>query len=231
MAVVGDRQAGCDGCGRTVALEELLAVTMPNGDQVVCCSDCEPHARTVARNGGSLDQCRDVCDGCTRTTRLTDLEDVVLDDGTVLTCCPSCVAETPGSNTEGADRSTAGASDSGVDSSPTPGDQTDAEVTRCSHCHESVSGDPFRITTIDERTEWLCHDCKTDAEERGIVATVDMQTSRACEILGVSANVTEDELRAAFHKQVKRAHPDRKSGSKSAFKLVTRAYERLRDAD
>jgi len=109
MAAVGDEPAGCDGCGRTAPLEELTTVTMPDGEQVVCCQHCEPHARAAAERGGSLDQRRDTCDGCTGTFRLAELEDVVLDDGTVVTCCPSCVAQAPnrdddgGSDTDGTD--------------------------------------------------------------------------------------------------------------------------------
>lgn len=233
MAVVGDNQAGCDGCGRTVALEELTTVTMPDGDQVVCCPNCEPHARAVAEKGGSLDQRRDTCDGCTDTILVGELEDVVLDDGTVLTCCPSCAGEAPSrdgdasTNTDNSSDSNASATSSGHAADA----GTNLDHRRCSQCREQGSEERFRVTTIDERTERLCADCKADAEERGIVATVEMRKTRAREVLGVDADATDDALREAYHRQVKRAHPDRSSGSMSAFQLVTDAYERLRDGD
>ncbi|MFD1564150.1 J domain-containing protein [Haloarchaeobius amylolyticus] len=229
MAVVGDKRVGCDGCGRTVALEELTTVTMPDGQQVACCPDCEPHARAAAQKGGSLDQRRDTCDGCTGTFLVAELKDVVLDDGTVVTCCPSCATEAP---TSGSDDSSAPDTDDTTavaDTSPTTeSEHTDEKRYRCTQCHEQVTEEPFRVTTIDERTERLCADCKAAAEDRGIVAAVDMRKTRAREILGVEPDVSDDELRDVYHDQIKRAHPDRKSGSKSAFQLVTEAYERLR---
>ncbi|MFA9416826.1 J domain-containing protein [Natrinema sp. HArc-T2] len=229
MAVVGDKRVGCDGCGRTVALEELTTVTMPDGQQVVCCPDCEPHARAAAQKGGSLDQRRDTCDGCTGTFLVAELEDVVLDDGTVLTCCPSCASEAPtGDDDDTASTDTDGPADAGTATGPESAD--DAQY-RCTQCHEQVSEEPFCVTTIDDRTERLCAECKANAEDRGIVATVEMRKTKAREILGVEPDVTDDELRAVYHEQVKRAHPDRKSGSKSAFQLVTDAYERLQDDD
>lgn len=230
MAVVGDKRAGCDGCGRTVSLEELATVTMPDGHRVVCCPECEPHARAAAQKGGSLDQRRNDCDGCTDTYPVTELEDVVLEDGTVLTCCPSCAAEAPtGDGDEPS--ATDGTDTAAIDPDHADEAVTDGEQRRCSHCHERSSAELFSVTTIDERTERLCPDCKADAEERGIVAAVEMRKTRAREVLGVDAEATPAELREAYHDQVKRAHPDRKSGSKSAFQLVTDAYDRLRDDD
>jgi DnaJ-domain-containing protein 1 len=233
-----------------VAFEELTPVTMPDGEQVVCCPECEPHARATARNGNSLDQRRDACDGCTGTYLTEKLEDVVLEDGLVLTCCPDCAAEAPARN--GDDASAGGGTDGGVtpDSNATAEseqtatewntaanadrpatDDPERERTLCSQCREWVSEERFRVTTIDERTERLCADCKADAEEKGIVADVAMRKTRAREVLGVGANASDDAIREAFHSQVKRAHPDRDSGSESAFKLVSEAYERLREDD
>lgn len=237
MAVVGDEPAGCDGCGRTAPLEELTTVTMPDGEQVVCCEHCEPHARAAAEKGGSLDQRRDACDGCTGTFLLAELEDVVLDDGTVVTCCPSCVAQAPSrdggetSGTDGTAEDVTEGTTAVTDSERSTEAGPDENRRRCSQCREQVSEERFRVTTIDERTERLCTDCKSDAEERGIVATVEMRKTRAREVLGVDAGASDETLRDAYHEQVKRAHPDRSSGSRSAFGLVTDAYERLRDGD
>lgn len=235
MAVVGDRRAGCDGCGRTVALDDLTTVTMPDGQQVACCPECEPHARAAARTGDSLDQRRSPCDGCTGTYLTAELEDVVLDDGTVVSCCPSCRSEAPDRGGTAAEDGADG--DAGTDESDatgsgaTDGDDTGGDRNRCSQCHTLVSDERFRVTTIDDRTERLCSDCKAAAEEKGIVADVDMRKTRAREVLGVDADASDDAIREAYHRQVKRAHPDRKSGSQSAFTLVTDAYERLCEDD
>ncbi|MDF9747120.1 J domain-containing protein [Natrinema salsiterrestre] len=247
MAVVSEHRVDCDGCGRMVAFEELTPVTMPDGEQVVCCPECEPHARATARNENSLDQRRDACDGCTGTYLTEDLEDVVLKDGTVLTCCPECAAEAPDGDDAAAGDGTAGTATGSkattdsdrtatrwtatAESDRSATDDTDADETLCSQCREWVSEERFRITTIDDRTETLCADCKADAEEKGIVADVAMRETRAREVLGVDANASDGAIREAFHEQVKRAHPDRESGSKSAFKLVNEAYERLRVDD
>lgn len=213
MAVADERREGCDGCGRVVSLEELTTVTMPDGDSVACCPSCVPHAREAARKLSSLDQRRGDCDGCTRTVPRADLEDVVLPDGTVVTVCPRCLSEVPG-------RSSEATASAGSDPS------TGAEA-RCSQCREPVAGEPFRVRTIDDRTEELCRACKEDAEERGVVADVAMRASEAREILGVDADATDREIREAFLAQIKHAHPDKKSGSRSAFKLVKDAYDRL----
>lgn len=227
MAVAGDRHAGCEGCGRTVRLEELTAVTMPDGERVACCPRCEPHAREAARKCSSLDQRRAPCDGCTETVLEAELEDIVLDDGTVLSCCPSCAAEAPDQRT---DTANAGSDGSSTDESGN-GDEwtTTSDESLCTQCNEWVTAELFRVTTIDDRTERLCPPCKERAEDDGIVRDVEIRKTKAREVLGVEAGATDEQLRKAFHRQVKRAHPDQQSGSKSAFRLVTDAYERLQD--
>lgn len=226
MAVADDRQAGCEGCGRTVPLEDLTTVTMPDGERVACCPRCEPHAREAARKCSSLDQRRAACDGCTGTYLETELEDVVLADGTVLACCPSCATEAPDG-----DDDTATAGNEGSAATDRDGAETDGDESLCMQCNEWVAAELFRVTTIDDRTERFCPTCKERAEANGIVKDVDMRKTKAREVLGVEADATDDELKTAFHRQVKRAHPDRESGSKSAFKLVREAYERLTEDD
>lgn len=231
-------RTGCDGCGRTVPSDESATVVMPNGERVTCCPHCEPHARAAAGSttdeadtgtiteNQSLDRRRDTCDGCRSPFRKTELEPLVLGDGTVIACCPSCVADAPTGN--GNDGSTISATDSSNGAVRSSHDSaTDEKKPRCSQCNEAVTAELFRVTTIDDRTERLCRACKNDAEADGIVTNVDMRTSRAREVLGVDEDATAEEIRAAYHRQVKRAHPDRKSGSRSAFQLVTEAYERL----
>ncbi len=227
MAVVDDRQAGCDGCGRTVPLEELTAVTMPDGEQVACCPRCEPHAREAARKCSSLDQRRAPCDGCTGTYLEAELEDLILEDGTVLSCCPSCAAAAPGGD-ETDDGPTTDAGD-GESASEDEADDGDRQL--CSQCNEWVTAELFRVTTIDDRSERLCPTCKERAEDDGIVKDVEMRKTKARDVLDVEADATAEEIRRAFHAQVKRAHPDQQSGSRSAFKLVQEAYERLQDDD
>ncbi|MCU4741497.1 J domain-containing protein [Natronoglomus mannanivorans] len=221
MAVADDRREGCDGCGRTVPLEDLTAVSMPDGDSLACCPDCEPHAREAARKLSSLDQQRGTCDGCNDTFRQTDLEDAVLTDGTVITCCPDCLTEVPGYSDGGTNTS--------VSNESTGADTTELATRRnlCSQCHEWVSVELFHVTTIDGRTEELCPDCKDAAEERGIVNDVKLRKAEAREVLDVDADASAAEVRSAFLQQIKHAHPDRKSGSRSAFKLVKEAYDRL----
>ncbi|WP_306058280.1 J domain-containing protein [Natronococcus wangiae] len=216
MSVAGERRPGCDGCGRQIALERLTTVTMPSGERVACCPACEPHARNAARTSDAPDNRRGTCDGCAGTFRRRELEELVLDDGTVVTCCPSCTAEAPG-RANGDDAESA--------------DERDGTRNRCSQCTERVAEELFLTTTIDDRTERLCSSCKADAEDRGILKRVAMRRERAREILGVEAGASADEVRTAFHEQVKRAHPDRESGSKAAFGLVTDAYDRLRNDD
>ncbi|WP_247004002.1 J domain-containing protein [Halosolutus gelatinilyticus] len=220
MAVAGNRQAGCEGCGRTVSLDELTTVTMPDGDRVACCPTCAPHARAAANKSRSLDQRRGTCDGCTGEFPEAELREIALNDGLVVACCSSCAASAP--DEDGA----TGGSSAGPNAGGRAGEQN-----LCNQCHEWVDEELFRVTTIDDRTEHLCTPCTERAEENGIVKDVALRTARARELLGVEEGASDDEIRAAFHEQVKRAHPDRKSGSASAFQLVTDAYDRLRKSD
>lgn len=248
-------ETGCDGCGRTLSPEDSTTVVLPNGDRVTCCPRCEPHARAVADGDApSLDQRRDTCDGCRSTVLASELEDVVLEDGTVLACCPSCAAQAPdkkrttdgsdgigddddeteaGDGGTGAEASEIGDPDTTATATTTTTTSTTAQDqptdrTRCSQCRTTVAAELFRVTTVDGRTERFCRSCKEEAKADGIVKDVEMRATRARDVLGVDEDATAEEIQTAYHQQVKRAHPDRKSGSRSAFQLVTDAYERLR---
>ncbi|WP_255169942.1 J domain-containing protein [Natrononativus amylolyticus] len=216
MAVADERRERCDGCGRTVSLETLTAVAMPGGEHVACCPTCEPHARAAARRSDSLDQRRGSCDGCTADVLRDRLEDAVLPDGTVVSCCPSCLEEVPGASETGTD----GASGDGRRAA-------DGRKRLCSQCREWVFTERFRVRLVDGRTEKLCGDCKTAAERDGVITDVKMRAGEARDVLGVDADASDEEIREAFHREVKSAHPDRKSGSRAAFSLVTEAYDRL----
>jgi len=60
-----------------------------------------------------------------------------------------------------------------------------------------------------------------------VVKSVTLRTDEARATLGVVESATDEEIRDAFLKQIKHAHPDRKSGTQSAFKQVKAAYDRL----
>lgn len=215
MAVADERHEGCDGCGRVVSLEALTTVTMPDDEAIACCPDCEPHARQAAKKLSSLDRKRAGCDGCDGEFPRADLEDVVLPDGAVVTCCPDCLGEVPGH--DGA------TSKDGTDETTDPA----AGRNRCTQCREWTDEELYRVTTTDDRTEEMCGACKGRLEREGIVVEVAMRESRAREILEVGTTATEAEIRDAFFRQVKHAHPDRETGSAAAFKLVKEAYDRL----
>ena len=51
----------------------------------------------------------------------------------------------------------------------------------------------------------------------------------AYETLGLDPEADEDEVKKAYRRRVKEAHPDTPSGDEDEFKRVTRAYERLTD--
>lgn len=219
MVVADERHEGCDGCGRTVALKNLTTVSMPDGDRLACCPQCEPHARHAAKKLAELDTNRDECDGCTAEFQTADLEDIVLTDGTVITVCPDCRREVPGRSDRG------GATGSGRSAVQT------TEIARrkdlCSHCHEWYDEELYRVTLLDGRTEEMCESCKESAVAEGIITDVKMRTAEAREILDVGPDASDAEIRQAFLAQVKRAHPDRRCGSREAFKLVKEAYDRL----
>lgn len=218
MAVADERRERCDGCGRTVVLEALTAVTMPNNERVACCPSCEPHARAAARKSDSLDQQRGACDGCTASVLRHSLEDVVLPDGTVVSCCPTCLEAAPETE-ESAE----------TDSGDAAADGRAGDEQLCSQCREWVLEERFHVRLIDDRTETLCADCKAVAERNGVIAAVKMRAVEARAILDVERGASGEAIRRAYHREVKRAHPDHESGSAEAFSLVTEAYNRLTD--
>lgn len=221
MAVTDERREGCDGCGGTVPLRELTTVTMPDGEALACCPECEPHAREVAEKLAELNDGADTCDGCQSTFPPADLEEAVLTDGTVVTCCGECIREVPGHSD--------GSVESSVNESVEVAETTEIATPRnlCSQCHEFSEEELFHVSLIDGRTEEMCRDCRDLAEANGVVNGVKMRQSEAREILGVDEGASGQEIREAFLDQIKNAHPDRKGGTRSAFKLVKEAYDRL----
>lgn len=222
---------------------EATTVTLPDDTRVTCCPDCEEHARAVAdQDAGSttssIDRQRTSCDGCGQSVLDGELEELIVADGTVLACCSNCVSEA--SDRDDVERRSASETTAGAESDPGETTATSERSDdhrlrseesdgRCSQCHDLVFVERFRVTTVDGRTENLCPSCKDAAERDGIVRSVAMRKTKAREVLGVEPDATAAEIHRAYRKQVKRAHPDRKSGSRSAFQLVTEAYERLRD--
>lgn len=218
MAVADEREEGCDGCERTLPLSELTAVTMPGGDALACCPDCAPYAREVAQQLERRRSERRSCDGCRQSLTARALEEVVLPDGTVIECCAQCRAQAPTGDGSDHDRSTEGAVES-----------TDLATPRslCGQCHSHFEEELYHVVLADGRTEELCEDCRNRAEREGIVRTVKMRRREAREVLGVSRDASEREIRQAFLRSVKHSHPDRDGGTKAAFQLVKDAYDRL----
>ncbi|WP_374571457.1 DnaJ domain-containing protein [Phenylobacterium sp.] len=58
-----------------------------------------------------------------------------------------------------------------------------------------------------------------------------MTVAMACELLGVSADASAGDLRQAFRKAAKEAHPDRPGGDAERFRLVVEAHHVLQRAD
>ncbi|MFC3958407.1 J domain-containing protein [Halovivax cerinus] len=219
MGVADETQRGCDGCDRSVAVADLTTVSMPDGTLVACCPRCTPHARAAAKRAAELDTTKGTCDGCRTTVAESDLEDVVLTDGAVVSLCGSCREDRPGRSRTPS---------SGV------ADTETTEIARrkslCTHCHEWVDEERYRVTLVDDRAEKLCETCKETAVETGIVVDVSMRRTDARDILGVDEGASTAAIRSAFQTQIKNAHPDRPTGTREAFRLVTEAYDRLRSS-
>ena len=49
------------------------------------------------------------------------------------------------------------------------------------------------------------------------------------EVLGISKNASEDEVKKAFRKRAVKYHPDKEGGSEEKFKEINEAYEVLKD--
>lgn len=204
MATAEERRVQCEGCGRRVVIAELTTVSLPE-ETLACCETCADHVTAVATAHGSTRE----CDGCGADITNSDPAEIDLPDGTTVTCCSHCAT-------------------SWDDTAEEP-ETTEIATQRslCSQCHEWHDGELFHVTTIDGRSEKLCPACRQDAEERGVIKDVAMRTQEAREILGLEEGADETAIREAFHQQIQRAHPDRSTGSQSAFKLVKEAYDRL----
>ena len=89
MAVVDRR--GCDGCGRSLPVEDLVAVALPGDGHAVCCPECREHAESVVDDDPTADASqRGECEGC-GTTRPVDAFDTVnVADGETVAVCDDC---------------------------------------------------------------------------------------------------------------------------------------------
>lgn len=92
MAAVDRR--GCDGCGRTLPIDELSAVTLAGTEQAVCCPRCREHMESVVdeastRSNGSSPAVR-ACSGCGESYPVTELTAFDLPDGETVACCTDC---------------------------------------------------------------------------------------------------------------------------------------------
>jgi hypothetical protein len=89
MAVV-DRH-GCDGCGRSLPLEELVTVSLPGEEHAVCCPECREHAESVADDEPTaVARQRGECEGCSTTRPVDEFETVTLPDDSTVAVCEEC---------------------------------------------------------------------------------------------------------------------------------------------
>lgn len=225
IMAVTDRR-GCDGCGRTLPLDDLYSVTMPDGHTAVCCPECREYAETAAEKQAELDQRRRACDGCGTEYKLSSLTEVTLSDGTSVLCCDDCERHVPGRG----DRNSAADDDGSEETSTADGetsDETAVTANRCDQCRDTFTVELYRVETVDGRTETFCPDCKDEGVEDGIVTSIRMRRSEAYATLGVDGDADEEAIREAYLEKVKEVHPDRDEGSQAAFKEVKEAYDRL----
>jgi hypothetical protein len=208
---------GCDGCGRELTAVELYPVEMPGGQTAVCCPECRRHAKAAAKKQADIVATRE-CDGCGDVRANDDLADTRLPDGVTVSLCPSCEAEAPSADED---------ADTTVDADSEP--DTDAVRNRCDQCREWVAEELWSVVTVDDRTEEFCQNCRERAEREGIVTKVRLKRDEAYDILDVPEDAAKDTIHTAYIEQVKRAHPDRDTGSRYAFVRVQKAYERLSD--
>lgn len=229
-------QHGCDGCDREFTAAELYPVELPNGETTICCPDCREHAKEAAEKQAELVATRS-CDGCGDAVASDALSEVLLPDGVTVSLCEACEAAAPDPTAEtgASDRSDrASRSDrpgrSDPDDLPDPDDGGDVR-NRCDRCREWMAAELWEVVTVDDRVEEFCDACKNLAIEDGVVKRVNLKRAEAREILDVEPDADQSAIRRAYLAQVKRAHPDRDTGSTLAFKRVQRAYDRLAEEE
>lgn len=89
MAVVDRR--GRDGCGRSLPVDALVAVSLPGDEHVVWCPECREHAESVAEGDRTvLARQRGECEGCGTTRPVDAFETVTLADGSTVAVCDAC---------------------------------------------------------------------------------------------------------------------------------------------
>ena len=250
----------CDGCGEQFDVDRLEVLSMPSGEQTVCCPDCAPHARRAADRQRAR-QRTVPCEGCEARVHPDDLAKIELPDGPSFWGCETCQREaaerldgeggsggthpddTTASETDAdqatetdADHATADPNTDHATAEATPAEPTTTTETApartknvCTQCGDAFSVELFRVVTVDDRTEKLCHDCKAEIAEKGIVKDVKLRRAQAYRVLDVATGTSEERVREAYIRRVKQVHPDRDDGSRSEFMLVKRAYERLTD--
>jgi len=210
-------QNGCDGCDREFTAAELYPVEMPDGETAVCCPDCRSHAKDAAEKQAELVATQS-CEGCGGAFVESELSAVLLPDGVTVSLCDACEAESPDPTVD------AGSGETREES------HGDEEVrNRCDQCREWVSAELWEVVTVDDRVEEFCQTCKNEAIDEGVVQKVHLRCAEAREILDVEPDADRTVIRKSYLAQVKRAHPDRDTGSTLAFKRVQRAYDRLVD--
>ena len=89
MAVVDRR--GCDGCGRSLPVEELVAVSLPGDGHAVCCPECREHAESVVDDDATaVARQRGECEGCGTTRPVDEFETVNVTGSETVAVCEDC---------------------------------------------------------------------------------------------------------------------------------------------
>ncbi|AGN02253.1 DnaJ-class molecular chaperone with C-terminal Zn finger domain [Salinarchaeum sp. Harcht-Bsk1] len=245
----------CEGCGETVTATDLSRTALPDGTDMILCSNCRTDVSAGERPGDA--DGRSEADGSETPEDTTANEaGSTPDDASAGAGSETgrskratgsggpSTAHDPGatgdaSASAGSDARTGSNGKTGTDacgSAATGEAVTDGATgkpattqTACDQCGGLYSIELYRVTTVDGRTERFCPDCKDDGIEQGIVSDVELRRAQAYEALGLEGSASSDDVRQAYLEQVKEVHPDRSDGSRSEFMLVQQAYERLRD--
>jgi hypothetical protein len=145
MAVVDRR--GCDGCGRSVPVDELSAVTLAGDEQAVCCARCRDHMESVVREatatGGPESGLLGECSGCGEKLAVDALTALELPDGETVACCESCHE-----HARSIARQTSVSGDRGA----------------CAGCDESFHVDALTVVELEDgETVACCEECASYA--------------------------------------------------------------------
>jgi hypothetical protein len=139
MAVVDRR--GCDGCGRSLPVEDLVAVSLPGDERAVCCPDCRKHAESIASEPSAIARQRGECEGCGAALPVDEFETVAVAGDESVAVCPECREHVAAIS-----RRTS----------------VDGHRGACSGCDETFDVNEMEAVELDDGTTVAC--CETCAE-------------------------------------------------------------------